>query len=400
MTVQQAPPAATTAASTRPLWPPVADQVVANANSFRPRFARPEGDLLQRFSRWPITRTPRAARQSLTALSLLVAAVKLPAVIDGAWSDARTLAWYHLVTVGWILLASIYVRTITPRTALAQWLAGIFVSGVLSVKVGRYLNEHVEGNAFDALVVPLLEEGLKVLPLLITALLAIKVRRGMSAIDFCVMGAAAGGGFALYEDMLWSRMFSNGFEGWGLLFPSVLQSPVVAAGHLVWSASIGLGIGVLFAHRRQRWAWVVGPLLIAVPVLDHMSINYRGEEADQFRSMLQGGWLPVWVLAAGIALVLVVEIQVVSRSRHADHLFAPMSPAAMLTARPPAPFSARTSPRQIQRTRNEAVFRHHLGRPARDSIVVEMAMGHAAMVEPTPPADPPDHSPSADPVAQ
>lgn len=367
-----------------PLWPPMAERIVGWAGSVRPHVTRPEGDVLARFARWPATRTPRAARQSLTALSLLVAAVKLPAVIDGAWSDARTLAWYHAVTVGWLLLATVYVRTVTPRTALAQWLAGVFVAGILSVKIGRFLAERIEGNAFDALVVPLMEEALKVVPLLLTVFLAARARRGMSAMDCCVMGAAAGGGFALYEDMLWGRMFSNGFEGWGMLFPSVLQSPVVAAGHLVWSASVGLGIGVLVAHRHRRWAWAVGPLLIALPVLDHMSINYHGEEFDQFRSMLQDGWLPVWALAAGIALVLVVEIQVVARSRAADHLFAPMSPAALLTARPPAPFSARTSPRQVQRTRNEAVFRHHVGKPLRDTIVVELALGTVAMIGPEP----------------
>lgn len=371
-----------------PLWPPAADEVARRAEALRPAYRRPEGDLLTRFSRWPNTRTPRASRQSLTAISLLVAAIKMPAVIDGAWGDARTLVWYQAVTVAWMLLAGIYVRTVTPRHALAQWLTGIFVSGVLVMKIGRYLANHIEGNAYEAFTIPLLEETLKVLPLLFVVAMTARVKRGMSAMDCAIMGAAAGGGFALYEDMLWGRMFSSGFEGWGMLFPSMVQDPVVAAGHMVWSASVGLGIGVLVAHRRHRWAWALGPVLIAVPVLDHMSINYRGVEFDQFRSMLQDGWLTAWVLAAGIAWVLVVEIQVVARSRAIDHRYAPMTPTALLTTRPPALFSVHTSPRQVQRTRNEAVFRHHKGRAPRDTIMVELARATAALpqTEPQPTA--------------
>ena len=151
---------------------------------------------------------------------------------------------------------------------------------------------------------------------------------------------------------------------------------------------MGLGIGVLVAHRRQRWAWALGPLLIAVPVLDHMSINYRGVEFDQFRSMLQDGWLTAWVLAAGIAWVLAVEIQVVSRSRAIDHRWAPMAPTALLTTAPPAPFSIHTSPRQVQRTRNEAVFRHHQGKAPRDTIMVELALATVALPESAAPASP------------
>jgi RsiW-degrading membrane proteinase PrsW (M82 family) len=363
-----------------PLWSPAATERARHAASAaRPMAGGGDEGLLDRFLAWPLRRTARAARISLTAVAVAVAAIRLPAVVDGEWSNFRELLWYQVVTVGWLLLATVFVRTITPRHVISFWLLGIFFAGPLVDGLGAILDERVSGNAFQAGVVPVLEELAKLVPVVGFAALMGRAGRGVGAVDCCILGLAVGGGFGIYEDMLWGRAFSSGFEGLGLVFPSMLQEPLFASGHMVWTGCAALGVGVLFLHRRRRWAWALAPVLIVVPWADHAIVNYGGEEFESMRSLVLDGTLTPWLLLAGLAVAVVLETGIVSRSRQADHLFQPATVGELLTSVPPPPFSVQTSPRQLQRLRNDAVFRRHAGKEVRIDAAFEIGSAVVAL---------------------
>lgn len=112
------------------------------------------------------------------------------------------------------------------------------------------------------------------------------------------------------------------------------------------------------------------------------------------RGFMHDGRLVVWLLLAVLALALALEIGIVQRSRSLDRHFAPVPASTLLTATPPPLFSVRTSPRQVQRVRNEVVYRHHVGRPLRADAAFEVATTVAHLrpdrPETTPSAPPPD----------
>jgi RsiW-degrading membrane proteinase PrsW (M82 family) len=366
-----------------PLWPPAADRQARLAAASAA--TDPDGwSLLDRFSAWPLHRTARAARSSLVAIALVIAVLRLPTIVDGEWANVQDLIGYAAVTLGWLLLASVFVRTITPRHVISCWLLGIFFAAPLVEGIGAVLDDHLAGNAFEAGAVPVLEELAKLLPVIGVAAVAGWTRRGVGAVDLAILGFAVGAGFALYEDMLWGRMFASGFDGLGVAFPTMFQDPVVAAGHAVWTASAALGVGLLSLHRRRRWAWFVAPVLLVAPWADHAVINYRGEEYDTLRSFLLDGALVPWLLLAGTLVALLLEIAIVRRSRDIDHLFAPVGVQTLLTAAPPPLFSVRTSPRQVQRVRNEIVYRHHVGRPLRPDAAHDLGIVVTNLAHPAP----------------
>jgi len=366
-----------------PIWPPAADRVVAVLDQAgAPRFGPDHDlDLIGRFARWPLRNTGRAARGSAVAIALVVAAVRLPSLVDGEWANFRELVLY--IGLGLLLLTLLggFVRSVTPRQVVSHVLIGVFLAGPAVDGLGVVLDDHVHGNAFVAGLVPALEEGMKLLPVLVFAVMMGRVGRGFGAVDLCILSAGVGAGFGLFEDLLWGRSSVSGLDGLGILFPTMVQDPLFAAGHLVWSAAAGLGLGFLFLHRQRWWAWVAGPVLIGLPYLDHAAINYRGEEFDDLRSWLLDGRLVVWALMVGLVVALILEIRIVRSSARTDHLFAPVPVARLLRAPIPAVFGAATSERQLHRFRNAAVYRDHVGSTPRPTHLIELINLRANLVQ-------------------
>jgi len=375
--------------TTGAIWPPEADALVSIENSRPVRGAADEElDLIQRFVTWPSRHPGRAAEGSTLLIALTIAAVRLPSLVDGEWSNLRELLLYSAVVLVWMLLATGYVRTITPRQVVAFAIMGAFGAGPLVDAAGAILDDHISGNAMNALTVPVLEEVAKLLPVALFAGLMTRAGRGFGAMDLALLGAATGGGFAVFEDLLWGRAFASGFEGWGLLYPSSLQEPLVVAGHLVWSAMAGLGLGILVVHRRRPWAWVAGSALLLVPLLDHAAVNYRGDEFDTLRSWLLDGQLAFVVLTVALVVVLTIEAGIIQRSAQHDHLFVPVPIRRLLVSPLPALFGRSTSERQLHRFRNAVVYRRLMGGSPRPVHLVELLRIRSALITPTEPSPP------------
>lgn len=216
---------------------------------------------------------------------------------------------YGVWTISLMMLVTVATRTLRVRHVLRHWLFGFFpaLAGVLVVESAITLEA---GNLRSAFIVPILEESLKAIPLLVLLLMA-RARRvaDPSITDFAIAGFAIGAGFGLHEDGLWERDIAGGFDSslWGRLFPNFLDDNPFVVAHPGWTALVGLGIGFMWHFRHRNAAWVLGLAPFSVAVFDHISINYRGDAQDRLRGLMMDGKLPAWLLVAGLVLAVVID---------------------------------------------------------------------------------------------
>ncbi len=247
-----------------------------------------------------------------TLLSALLFIVDLPSHADrGSWGDLWATGRYHVWPVLLLTAVSFFVRGRTIFGIAAAWFGGYFLSiGVTFLildPTGSWLGE--DSRWQTAVLVPVFEELSKALPLLLVYLGARRATwNKMTVTDFTILGLAAGGGFAFHEDALLARVISSGWDGWwGMAFPAVVQEPIFAAGHGVWTGLVGLGFGLALARRGRSLSWLPLLIALAVAMVDHGLINDDGG-----RALLLDGRLPVYLLAAGIVTSLVVETRAIA----------------------------------------------------------------------------------------
>lgn len=233
----------------------------------------------------------------------------------------------------WVLvlltLAVGSVRTMRFPAFAAVGFAGFFGMFGLSALVGRPLMSALEQQpqVGSVVVMPVIEEVLKVVPALIVVLLARRREVRPSATDIMLLGAWSGAGFALHENALFGRGGFN-FES-----PPVLTLPfpvmgtnwadgvtVIGAGHLLWSALIALGLGIGLLYRGGRWSWIAIPVTIAVAVGEHAVANAFADGSVSgpvriLHVLLLGGGLSTLLLVAGTAVMVLVEWNLTSHRR-------------------------------------------------------------------------------------
>lgn len=214
------------------------------------------------------------------------------------------------------------VFTTFNRTVPLRWVLSCFILGATVVPLATLLTNglftvvlDVEDAFFYSVIVPLLEETLKVAPLLTLLILSRwRYRWTVGATDLLILGAAFGSGFGFYEDVL--RGFtSTGFSAATLLaghtatphlgpfylFPNMdirvwsgigfnRSSGTAAAfiGHGGSTAFIGLTIGlvrILGARLKKRiggfWLllWIIPLIVWGWMVFDHGMFNYAEDTA-------------------------------------------------------------------------------------------------------------------------
>lgn len=266
-------------------------------------------------------------------------------------------------------------RTVSTSTLLLAIAAGGYGCGVLAI-VGEVVYTRVlaavTGDPLFAVVRaagysadPVIEELVKLAPMIIIVVGLGRVRRQWSLVDYLLVGAATGAGFGLAEALLryagqaakaipdrhGGFIVATGLDaprigGLPTILTSWLPAPVdtldlfgISGGglnfHLSWTALAGLGVGVLVrvagSHR------LLGVIPIAYAGANHVAMNYalRHLGADGVTASVLGtanevrGVLPVVVLVAVVLAMVhdVMRIRLV-RSRH---------PALLLAAEREAP---------------------------------------------------------------
>jgi len=187
-----------------------------------------------------------------------------------------------------LMAAAAPVRTIGWRALAGVGLAGLLASSALAREVGTPIVDALGAdNVFATSIwVPVTEEVFKAAPVAIIALLAVRNRTGRpSAIDMALLGAFAGSGFTIVENVEFARSWGdwNAAPPLSLLFPSmerVGDGTAVwdaVAGHTIWTAlfALGLGFGILY-FRRFRLAWIAIPTTFLLVVVEHGIGNAGG----------------------------------------------------------------------------------------------------------------------------
>ncbi len=265
----------------------------------------------------------------ISDVGLAVAAVaivaSLPVVTrNGGFGTYIDSLFQHLWSLALLTAVALPVRTLTWRAYLGAGFTGYLAVTQLARLVGRPVVESLGLRLFPvAIFVPVTEELIKAIPVLAVAVLAARrMRQRPSALDCALLGAWVGAGYAVYENSQFGRVGGS----WSALpvswlFPSDAVShsagtSYFVAGHLVWSALTGLGIGVAVLYRRRyRLAWLAIPVTFAVAILEHaesdaLSLSPFGPEpvGDRILQILTlNGLLSLLLLLAGIALILAVE---------------------------------------------------------------------------------------------
>lgn len=249
-------------------------------------------------------------------------------------------------------------RTVRMSTLGLAVLAGAYGCGMLALLgeigwtrlvhliTGIPLHEVVETASHT--VDPFIEELVKVLPLILIAGLARRMRKQHGVTDHLLLGAAIGTGFAWMEAML--RFADDAARALpdrrgGYLLPSLSPPQVTGIGptlltwlpppirtldllglagasvnlHLVWTALAGLGLGLLL--RMTGWWRLIGLAPLFYACVDHAVNNYAIATrhdgfvgwllslAESLRNALPYLVLIGLVLAVGVDLFLVRTVR-------------------------------------------------------------------------------------------
>lgn len=259
---------------------------------------------------------------AVSVLLFVVTLWRLPAV---DWAQRSTQAGYQLFVVAWFLLASYAVRTIGMREIIRFWLMGFFTTIMLTHLITPPLRSlWGAGNFHVAVVVPLVEESIKVLPVLAWATIMRGRHRHSILADFWVVGWVVGCGFSYHEDSLYQRLLHSGFgDGLrGKLFPTTYSDGVLfTVGHPGWTALAGLGVGIMMFYRRHWWGWLAGAVLFAVPVLEHMAVNWSG--GDWMRTITSNGQLASWLVLLLAVGAIIHDAAILRWATRRDQSFPP-----------------------------------------------------------------------------
>lgn len=212
-------------------------------------------------------------------------------------------AWARSIRVGTALQAAVVgFFVVVPVTIGAEWIASRVVS--LATNQGFVWIVDAAAWTYD----PVLEEVLKIAPLLVVALAWPGVARQLGLVDYLLLGAAIGAGFELAEaalrfgeltaaaDQISGGVLVAGSAMGSAVVPSLhtslttwLPAPVAlqwpdlsGPGHLLWSALAAGGVGWIVRRQPMRWLGVL-PLAFVIAVHANHNAN-TSISAMQFSS--------------------------------------------------------------------------------------------------------------------
>lgn len=247
-------------------------------------------------------------------------------------------------------LGLLLIVTATTRSVPLRWVAGLALLGATTVPLAILLLSlpftrwpGTDSHIFRSIVVPLLEETLKVVPLLVLLChQRWRYRTTVGASDLLVLGAALGAGLAFYEDALrgWVPGFSADtilelhraapHRGVLYLFPHMHALTGAAAGsgsfigHGGATAFVGLALGLarLLRGRLGRVpSWILPLVAWGWVVFDHGVFNLLSH-SGQWPQVLDILWridlrgtLSSIVLYALILVAVLFERGILRRAR-------------------------------------------------------------------------------------
>ncbi len=304
-----------------PLWLPRHDAVVVEQSSARPPDIVEGYTLQSRLATFFLGSRWKMATTISTALAVVLFFVMLPSLFGAGIGSLIKIAFYQAWTLGLLLLVTARVRSISVGTVARYWLAGLFTVAMVTYLV----NDLLAGLASPSSVwiTPILEELLKAAPLALAVGLGRRAWRHPGVSDLLILGFAVGAGYAFHEEALWERGAASGFDfNLGLFVPSIFQEDGhFVVGQAVWTAVIGLAVGLFILHRRQRGAVVVVAVAVLAVVGDHMSVNDAESSLAIARQLLFNGKLLGLIFVAAVVAAVNLDRARLGAISARDHLF-------------------------------------------------------------------------------
>lgn len=328
------------------------------------------------FARWVV----RARRVVSTAALVLgvIAVVLVPRLALGLVPA--------LFMIGCLVVMGLLARTRTVGLGAVLLLMSLSVpwSGVVALiteAIGEAVGLSASDDGMRIALAAFVEEPGKLLPLVFLALVAPGRVRRLAAVDWALLGFAAGAGFTIAEDgvrrlappgmlaeVLGEDRLQYSLNPWtagqfqlsgGSFSEKILEleAPVVAmtAGHQVPTMGVAMGVALglaLWRTRRPWWravAWLPAVVMLIVAVAEHVCYNATASWADWAE---QDTAIPAWLrlvwqvrgqgrtqVAVSVVLFMVCML-LDARRRHSAGVFgdaaveAPKAPAMVMAGVP------------------------------------------------------------------
>ena len=217
-----------------------------------------------------------------------------------------------LLLMGALVIVTIPTRTVTVMELLAPFsLGGSMVAWAVLAGWIFTLTFGTKAPAGRSFAIPLVEEILKLTPVLII-LWRQGFRRGsFGATDILLLAAASGSAFYWVEE----AFIIHNQHSWSSVgsFPTTDITINFVANHAIWTAISGLTIGISSLLPVARG----GRLLIAVSgclwsSLDHAFNNYNAHFHDAISRVLRlvsgNGYFSLYIFLAGVCFALVLDL--------------------------------------------------------------------------------------------
>lgn len=285
----------------------------------------------------------RMVSLALLALSLLLLA------IDAPGATLREL-WF----LGEILLITLATRSLAAGSALSALGLGLGVVTLLMVGAGHVLAAagiDTSSGIGNWGLIPILEESLKLLPVLVMVLLG--RRRPASApnpSDFLALGCFAGAGFALAENALLVQNSAGVARDMARQYGPHLGPLYLvpgawgAAGYVGHAAATGLvggafGLGLALRSRLGASWWMVPAGGFGWVVLEHVLTNLYVGSGSGAALILGNGRLTPWLfVAVAIVIVALDAVRLRATLAHSATLRRRVAMARAVVARKTPPF--------------------------------------------------------------
>ena len=288
----------------------------------------------------------RIAAIALLGVSLLLMAVSAP----GA-------TWRELQFMGTILLATVVTRSMGFGSGVQALSLGLGLTTLLVIGAGHVMTaagvDTTDGIG-NWVLVPLVEEAVKLAPVVIVAWLYARRRRfAPNPSDWLMLGCFAGAGFALVENAALAAHNAGAARDMARQFGPHLGSLYLvpgawgSAGYVGHAAATGVicggyGLGLALRDRIGPSWWAVPAAAAGWILVEHMFVNLYVGTASSVALMLGNGRLTPWLFAAMSIAIVAIDAgrfrATLAQSATLRRRVA-MTRAAMLRTTPPVPKS-------------------------------------------------------------
>jgi len=232
--------------------------------------------------------------------------------------DGIIALWTGALLLGGLFIVTTPTRTVTIGQLIQPLcLGGAMLGIVVLAGVAFNITFGTSAGPLRDLTIPLVEEVLKILPLL---WILWRERNGRSqslgVTDLLLIAAACGVGFGLVEEAFirhnegWSRPL------WWLPTSEIIRRPdgtQLIVGHGAWTGLAGLTLGFALLLRRPRAIMMtIGISGLVWSVIDHAGTNYGNSYRDTLGTILRfvngDGWFTAYLFLVGVVAAIFFDL--------------------------------------------------------------------------------------------